>query len=151
MPERVYETECVVPADVGRVFAFFADAFYLERITPPWLKSHVLTARPIEMRAGTLIDYRLRLRGVPVRWRTRIALWEPDRRFVDEQVKGPYRQWIHEHTFEAVPGGTRMRDRVRYVTPLDWLVHGLVVRPDVERIFEYRRLKISEEFGGETG
>lgn len=146
MPERVYEGECLVPRDVEHVFAFFADAFNLERITPPWLHFHVLNPRPIEMRVGTLIDYRLRVRGLPMRWRTRISLWEPGKRFVDEQLKGPYRQWIHEHTFESVEGGTRVRDRVRYITPLDWLVHGVLVRPDIEKIFAYRTRAIEKEF-----
>jgi ligand-binding SRPBCC domain-containing protein len=87
------------------------------------------------MQVGTLIDYRLKLRGFPMRWRTLISAWDPPHRFVDEQLKGPYRQWIHEHTFEARDGGTLAKDYVQYAVPFDFLVHGLLVRPDVEKIF----------------
>ena len=124
------------------VFPFFADAHNLEAITPPLLRFRVVTPRPIAMRAGTLIDYRLRIRGLPVRWRTRIAAWDPPHRFADEQLRGPYRRWHHTHTFEARPGGrTLMTDTVRYAVgfgPLGALAHRLVVRRDVERIFDHR-------------
>jgi hypothetical protein len=90
------------------------------------------------MREGTLIDYRLRMHGVLLHWRTRINIWQPPHRLVDEQIHGPYRQWIHEHTFEARDGGTLARDDVRYAVALDFLVHRLFVRPNMERIFQYR-------------
>lgn len=83
------------------------------------------------MKAGALIDYRLRVRGLPLRWRTLIREWQPPHRFVDEQIRGPYRQWIHEHTFEARDGGTLARDHVRYAVPFDFLAHRLLVRPDI--------------------
>ena len=86
---------------------------------------------PIAMGEGALIDYRLRIRGLPVRWRSRIAAWDPPRRFVDEQVRGPYRLWIHEHAFEPRAGGTLVRDHVRYSVLLDFLVH----RPDLPLLF----------------
>jgi ligand-binding SRPBCC domain-containing protein len=121
----------------------------LEALTPPWLNFKILTPLPIDVHEGTLIDYRLRLRGVPVRWRTRISVWQPPYRFVDEQLRGPYRQWIHEHTFEAHQGGTLVRDHVRYAVPFDWLVHRLLVRPDVERIFRYRAAELRRRFPGE--
>ena len=128
---------------VERAFAFFADAGNLEAITPPWLRFSLLGGDAIEMRAGAVIDYRLRLHGLPVRWRTRISVWEPPRRFVDVQVNGPYAHWEHTHAFElAGDGGVVMRDRVRYVLPLGPLgaiAHSLFVRRDVERIFDYRR------------
>src|SRR5918997_5030628 len=88
-------------APPGEVFEFFADALNLEAITPAWLSFRVITPGPIEMRPGALIEYRLRLHGVPVRWLTRIEVWEPGRRFVDVQVRGPYRLWHHTPGFEA--------------------------------------------------
>lgn len=123
-------------------FEFFGDAFNLEAITPPWLGFRVITARPIEMRPGALIEYRLRLHGIPIRWRTRIARWEPDVRFEDVQLRGPYRLWHHTHTFEPDGDGTLMRDVVRYALPLGplgELAHAMIVRRDLERIFDFRR------------
>lgn len=126
----------------SEAFAFFGDAFNLEAITPPWLGFRVITPRPIEMRTGALIEYRLRLHGIPIRWRTRIATWEPVVRFEDVQLRGPYRVWHHTHTFEPDGDGTLMRDVVRYALPLGplgELAHALLVRRDLERIFDYRR------------
>ena len=134
------EQRLALPA--ADAFAFYAEARHLEAITPPWLAFRVLSAGAIAMRAGTLIDYRLRLYGVPLRWRTRIAVWDPPRRFVDVQVRGPYALWEHTHTFE--PLGERavaIRDRVRYALPLGVLgrlAHAAFVRRDLERIFTYR-------------
>src|SRR5262249_37322421 len=100
----------VVPGPIDDVFAFFADAGHLEAITPPWLRFRVLRVAPPAVRRGTLIDYALRLHGLPLRWRSEISAWEPPHRFVDEQRRGPYRRWHHEHTFRAVAGGTEVRD-----------------------------------------
>ena len=145
---RVHEFECQIwlPPPPEKVFPFFADAFNLETITPPWLNFNVLTPRPIAMRAGTLIDYRLRVRGLPVRWRTLISAWQPPHRFVDEQVRGPYRQWIHEHTFEPRDGGTLCRDVVKYAVPFDFIMHPLFVRRDVEQIFTFRAKALKQHF-----
>ncbi len=140
------------PRPRREVYRFFEDAFNLDAITPPMLRFRVLTARPIEMRAGALIDYSLRLRGVPMRWRTRIEVYEPPFCFVDRQLRGPYRLWWHEHVFEEIEGGTRMTDRVRYLTPLAgsmigrW-VHDRFIRPDLESIFAFRRAKLAAMFG----
>ncbi len=124
------------------VFPFFADAHNLEAITPPLLRFQVLTPRPIDMHAGTLIEYRLRVHGFPVRWKTRIEEWSPSSRFVDRQLKGPYRLWHHTHTFEELPGGrTLMTDIVRYSVgfgPAGEIAWRLFVRSDVEKIFDYR-------------
>jgi ligand-binding SRPBCC domain-containing protein len=124
-------------------FPFFGDALNLEAITPPWLGFRVVTPGPIEMSVGTLIEYRLRLHGLPIRWRTTIAVWDPPRRFVDVQLSGPYRMWHHTHDFEPAPGdGTLMTDTVRYALPLGplgELAHRLLVQRDLERIFDYRR------------
>ncbi len=138
---------------IDEVFAFFADARNLERLTPPWLNFRILTPEPIDIRAGALIDYRLRIRGVPVRWRTRIAVWDPPHRFVDEQVRGPYRQWVHEHQFIAHEGGTLCRDRVKYRVPggpLSPLVHRWLVRPDVDQIFAYRMQMLQQFFDDDS-
>jgi ligand-binding SRPBCC domain-containing protein len=94
------------------------------------------------MRAGALIEYRLRLHGIALRWLTEITVWEPPYRFVDEQRRGPYRTWIHEHTFTEIEGGCEMRDFVRYDTPGGWLANRLLVRRQVRRIFEYRAQKL---------
>jgi ligand-binding SRPBCC domain-containing protein len=132
-----------VPRPTHEAFELFADALRLEAITPPWLGFRVVSPTPIEMRAGTLIDYRLRLHGLPIRWRTRIELWEPGRRFVDVQVSGPYRRWHHTHEFEPTgEDGTLIRDTVRYALPfgpLGTLAHVAFVRRDLERIFDFRQ------------
>jgi ligand-binding SRPBCC domain-containing protein len=131
-------SDVVVPVPLDRTFAFFADAWNLERITPPWLNFRIRTARPLTMREGAVLDYRIRLHGVPIPWRTRIDVWEPGRRFVDRQVFGPYRWWRHEHRFEAVDAGTRVIDHVEYLPRVAWLTRAWV-RRDVEEIFAYRR------------
>jgi ligand-binding SRPBCC domain-containing protein len=129
------------------VFPFFADAGNLEAITPPWLAFHVVTPRPIDMREGTLIEYRLKLHGVRVNWLTRIEEWAPGERFVDVQLHGPYALWHHTHEFEpAGDGRTLMRDTVRYALPLGplgELAHRLFVARDVSRIFDYREQTLS--------
>lgn len=146
MRERVFEVEARIPRPVDEVFAFFADATNLDAITPPWLSFRTTTPTPIRMAVGTTIDYRLKIRGIPVRWRSVIAAWDPPFRFVDEQVRGPYRLWSHEHAFRADGAETVMRDRVRYAVPCDPLVHDRWVAPDVRRIFAYRNDAIRSRF-----
>ncbi len=132
-----------LPLPPEDVFPFFADAHNLEAITPPWLGFRVVTPQPIAMGAGTFIEYRLRLHGIPLRWRTRIAVWDPPRRFVDVQISGPYRLWHHTHDFETDGGGhSVMRDTVRYALPLGplgVLAHRAVVRRDLAAIFDFRQ------------
>lgn len=137
-----------VPRPLNEVFDFFSNAFNLERLTPPLLRFNVLTPPPIEMREGLLIDYRLRVRGIPVRWQSEITVWEPPYRFVDEQRRGPYRVWWHEHSFEERDAGTVCRDRVRFAVPGGRLVQRLFVDPDVKKIFAYRGERLAEIFGG---
>jgi ligand-binding SRPBCC domain-containing protein len=149
MRTSTFESELWLPRPRAEVFEFFADARNLERLTPPWLSFRILTPVPVPMRAGARIDYRLRLRGVPVRWRTEIEAWEPPARFVDVQLRGPYRLWHHTHTFDARDGGTLCRDFVRYAVPGGRLVERWLVRPDVERIFAFRRQALLEAFGAE--
>ena len=139
-------TELHLPVARSQVFEFFADAYQLEKITPPWLHFSVQTPRPIAMQPGTLIDYRLRLHGLPIRWRTKITAWEPPVRFVDEQLVGPYSLWRHLHTFEETSGGTCCKDQVDYAVPGGALVHQLFVKRDVRKIFEFRRQTLAEIF-----
>jgi ligand-binding SRPBCC domain-containing protein len=147
MRVREFKSELWLRETPEKLFLFFSDAANLDAITPPWLCFQTVTPSPIEIKAGALIDYRLRVHGLPLRWRTRISVWEPSRRFVDEQMRGPYRQWTHEHTFEARAGGTLLRDHVRYAVPMDFLLHRWLVRPDVERIFEFRSEALRKQFG----
>lgn len=154
MKRHVLETSLWLSSPLEATFAFFSDPANLARITPPDLGFVILTPGPVPMRAGALIDYRIRLRGIPARWTSLIEVWEPNARFVDVQVRGPYRLWRHEHTFEAEKGGTRVADRVEYALPffpLGEIVHPILVRPDLERIFSFRReaiRRILEEGGG---
>jgi hypothetical protein len=131
------------------VFAFFADARNLEKITPPWLGFKILSISSGSIEEGTVIRYRLRLHGIPFYWRTEICDWNPPHCFVDEQAKGPYKRWRHTHRFEAHGGRTKMNDEVQYSLPfgvLGRIVHALKVRADVNRIFDYRRLRIDALF-----
>jgi ligand-binding SRPBCC domain-containing protein len=144
MAVHMLSREQELPTSPEDVFPFFGDARNLEAITPPWLGFRVVTPEPIEMAAGTLIEYRLKLHGVPIRWRTTIAVWDPPHRFVDVQLSGPYRMWHHTHDFAPGPGGggTLMRDTVRYALPfgpLGLIAHRLLVRRDLERIFDFRQ------------
>lgn len=136
-----------VPAPIDRVFDFFSRAENLERLTPPFLNFHIVNP-PSALGEGTTIDYRLSLHGIPIRWRSAITAWDPPRRFVDEQVRGPYRRWRHTHAFEPRDGGTLIRDEVEYATWGGALVNRLFVAPDLRRIFRYRRQALSEHFGG---
>ena len=152
MPTRRLETEIWLPQPLEEVFGCFSDASNLEAITPPWLHFKIVTPSPISMHQGALIDYRLRLRIFPIRWRTLIHRWQPPHRFTDTQLRGPYLLWYHEHTFEERDGGTFMRDRVRYRVAgwlLEPLIHRWFVRRDLERIFQYRQQKIQELLGVE--
>ena len=133
-------TELRLDRPRDEVFAFFADAENLGRITPPWLRFRIATPTPIEMAPGTRIVYALRVRGIPTKWESVISVWEPGVRFVDEQVRGPYREWRHEHLFEDAPGGgTICRDEVRLRVPGGRWAWRLVVRPQLDEIFAHRQ------------
>jgi ligand-binding SRPBCC domain-containing protein len=149
---RVYRLERRQRLDrsVDQAFAFFAEARNLERITPSWLRFEVRGTDPGEVRDGTLIHYRLRLHGVPLRWTSRIEEWAPGRGFVDRQIRGPYRVWHHRHTFAADGEGTVIGDEVHYALPLGRLgelAHPLFVRRDLERIFDFRQTAVGELLG----
>jgi ligand-binding SRPBCC domain-containing protein len=148
MQIHTLEREQVLDGTPEEVFPFFADARNLEAITPPLLRFRVITPGDIPMGVGTFIQYRLRIRGVPIHWNTLIQEWVPNERFVDVQVKGPYKLWHHTHTFEPLEGGrTRMRDVVRYAIgfgPLGDVAHRLMVARDVAAIFEFRAQRVPE-------
>lgn len=147
MKQFEYRASVRLPRPLSEVFPFFSDAYNLETLTPPWLKFEVLTPRPIEMAAGAIIDYRLKVRGLPMRWKSEITAWEPPYRFVDEQRRGPYSLWVHEHRFREEDGYTIAEDSIRYAVPGGALIHSLFVRRDVEKIFAFRRQKMQELFG----
>lgn len=152
-PGWVLEAGMLLPRRPSDIFPFFADARNLEEITPPSLGFEIVTPPPIEMAAGCLIDYRLRIRGIRIKWKTEISAWEPSQRFVDEALVSPYRWWRHEHRFEEREGGTWCTDRVEYGVPGGALIHALFVKRELLKIFEYRQRKLTSIFGqgGESG
>lgn len=141
---ELLETQFELAAPLEEVFAFFAQAENLGRITPQELGFRILTPLPIEMTEGVLIEYEITLWGIRMGWRTRISVWDPPHRFVDEQLRGPYRRWVHTHSFAATPGGTLVTDRVEYELPLGSigrLAHPLV-RRQLSRIFKHRESRV---------
>jgi len=148
--EHQLHTTLELPLPIDEVFAFFAEAANLGRITPPELRFEILTPAPVHMRRGTLLDYRLGLFGIRFRWRTRIAAWDPPHGFIDVQVSGPYALWEHTHVFVATAAGTLIDDRVRYRLPLSPLgeIASPVVRRQLARIFAYRQDAVREALLG---
>ena len=146
MKVREFATELWLPVGPEELFPFFADAANLEAITPPWLNFEVLTPGPMAMRTDALIDYRIRVHGIPIYWRTRIAEWNPPHRFVDVQLRGPYTLWHHTHIFEDREGGTLCIDDVRYRPRGGALTNWLFVRRDVENIFAFRSERLAQIF-----
>ena len=156
MSVHVLERSQRVEVSVEQAFDFYVDARNLEPMTPPWLHFEVITPADVTMRPATLLDYKLKLHGVPVRWQTRIEIWEPPVRFVDTQAKGPFSLWEHTHLFEQdgdTDTPTVIHDRVRYAIPLGplgGLARRLFVRRDLERIFDYRGEAVSKRLGDST-
>lgn len=150
MAEHKIHQQQTVPRPLVEIFRFFSDARNLEALTPPWLSFRILEA-PDQIAAGALIRYKLRVRGLPITWTTRILEWNPPHSFVDDQLSGPYALWHHTHKFTAIsPSETLLEDIVRYKLPLDPLsapVHWLLVRHDVRKIFDFRRRMIAARFG----
>ena len=147
---HVLEREQKIERPRPEVFAFFAEAANLERLTPGSMHFRILTSLPIAMGPGTVIDYQIALYGVRFEWRTLIEEFEPESRFVDVQTKGPYRYWQHLHLFEEVPGGTVIRDRVEYEVPfgpLGEVARALFVGRQLRRIFDYRRGAVDRALG----
>lgn len=146
MRPRRLERSTHIGRPLDEVFPFFADAANLEKLTPPWLAFSILTELPIAMAEGTLIDYRIRVHGLPLTWRSEITAWDPPHRFVDQQRRGPYRLWHHEHLFEAEgPDRTRVIDRVDWAVWLGPLVGPFVDR-DLRKIFDYRQERLLQLF-----
>ena len=147
MAEHTLTRSSTIGRPLRDVFDFFADAGNLERITPPELNFHIITPQPIDIEKGTLIDYSLKLRGLPMKWRTEISVWDPPFEFVDQQLSGPYKQWIHRHRFtELEKGKTLIEDEVRYRLPLEPLgdvVH-FIVRRELNYIFDHRQKTVAE-------
>lgn len=144
--DDIFYAEQFIPLPPDKVFPFFQDPHNLERMTPPMLQFHIEKVSGSEVKQGTHIDYTLKIRGVPAKWRTEIDEWQPPFKFVDSQVRGPYSSWRHTHEFRPFCGGTLMVDKVNYRVPLGylgWLLGGKLVRRDVENIFSYRRKFIS--------
>jgi ligand-binding SRPBCC domain-containing protein len=147
MAEHILTRKLTLGLPRKEVFDFFADAGNLERITPPELNFHIITPQPIDIKQDALIDYRLKLRGLHLTWRTIISLWNPPFEFVDKALKSPYKQWIHRHTFtELETNKTLIGDEVRYrlpVEPFGDLAHWFV-RRELDYIFDYRQKTVGE-------
>ncbi len=153
MPEHILTRSLKLPVPRGEAFSFFADASNLEALTPPELKFHIITPQPITLRQGTLIDYRLKIRGFPVKWQTEISVWDPPHAFVDRQLKGPYKQWIHRHLFVEIDENTTLiEDEVKYrvgYAPFGELAH-ILVRRELDHIFDYRQTRVADLLGDRT-
>ncbi len=144
------ETEMSIPLGLQDVFDFFSDASNLELITPPEMRFEILTEMPIVMASGVLIDYRLRILGCPFKWQSRITSWNPPHEFVDEQVSGPYQEWVHTNRFRKIPGGTAISDSVKYRLPL-WPLGEIafpIVRRQLGQVFQYRQQSIKRALLG---
>jgi ligand-binding SRPBCC domain-containing protein len=146
MKTHRFQTQLWLPQPRDRIFLFFSNPHNLDRLTPAWLKFEILTPLPVLMKQGALLDYRLRIRGLPVRWQSEITVWDPPGRFIDRQTRGPYSLWIHKHLFEDCQGGTLIGDNVEYAAPGGRIVQKFFVAPDLERIFKHRHRVLEELF-----
>jgi ligand-binding SRPBCC domain-containing protein len=146
---RVLRSEIWLPAPIDSVFHFFSRPENLNRITPPWLHFRILSAHDTAIHEATRINYRLKIRGASINWQSEIRLWDPPRRFVDAQIKGPFKCWVHQHEFEERDDGTIVRDNVEYALHgwiFEFLLDHFLVKGDLARIFRYRRAKLNEIF-----
>lgn len=147
MKTFTFHSELWLPRPLSEIFPFFAAAENLEVLTPPFLNFHILTPKPIVMAVGTRIQYQLKLHGIPIRWESEITGWNPPYFFSDDQLRGPYRRWHHEHTFEEKDDGTLVRDKVEYAVPGGAIANRFFVAPDLRRIFDYRTATLKKRFG----
>lgn len=148
---KVYELHEIQKTPIRRddVFEFFSNAANLQLLTPKHMDLEILTSLPIEMRSGTVIDYRIRILGIPLRWQSEIRHWDPPHSFSDVQTKGPYALWEHEHCFTQTETGTTIEDHVRYAMPyglIGLIIHALFVRPQLKNLFRFRAERIVEHF-----
>lgn len=149
MKYRLFKDETLIDATLEDAFDFFCKAENLERLTPDFLQFKIVTPLPVEMREGQIIDYKLKIHGISVKWQSVISEWNPPNGFVDKQIKGPYRLWIHRHTFESLGSRTRMVDEVKYLSPgfiLEPIINKLFVEKDIRKIFDYRKREMSKIF-----
>lgn len=150
MKPHILKRETILNLPVNEVFDFFSKAENLDKITPPVLGFRIITPLPVDMKKGTLIDYKIKLNGIPFDWKTEITEWEPPFYFTDTQIKGPYKMWVHQHRFEDQNGRTKMTDIVNYLSPggfFEFIPHNLIVKNKVEYIFDYRGKILAEIFG----
>ena len=144
-----FKKEQFVPSDIDTVFEFFSRPENLEKITPKKMGFNIITPKPIEMKEGSIIDYTVKILGVPMRWRTIISSYKKNEYFVDEQLKGPYSYWHHKHYFEEVDGGVMIIDEITYALPLEAfriIVHPLIIEPQLNEIFDFRFQTIQDKF-----
>ena len=141
-----FNTSVLLPHPLLEVFDFLSRAEKLELLTPPWVHFNILSPLPLEMRQGLVIRYRIRVRGITVRWDSEISEWQPPYRFTDRQVSGPYSTWLHHHLFEETPDGTLATDEITYRVPGGSLVNRLYVAPELRRIFTYRETRLRALF-----
>ncbi|MEO7357969.1 MAG: SRPBCC family protein [Ignavibacteria bacterium] len=149
MKTHVHEKVIVIDKSLNEVFGFFSKAENLNRITPPALGFNIKTPLPIKMKAGTIIEYTIRLNGLKILWRSEITKWDPPYSFEDTQIKGPYKIWVHEHKFENIDGKTKMTDTIKYLSPggiFEFIPHNLFVKRKVESIFEFREKILKDIF-----
>jgi ligand-binding SRPBCC domain-containing protein len=147
MRVHVLAREQYLDLPVEKVFDFFSAAENLERLTPAWLSFRVDGQSTPQIEEGTLINYRLRVHGIPMKWTSRIESWEPNARFVDRQLTGPYALWHHTHEFRPLDGGTLIGDTVRYAIGFGLIgevARAVQVQKDLDNIFDYRRTAVLE-------
>lgn len=140
-----------LPAPLEEVFTFFSRPENLERLTPDQLRFQILTPAPILMREGLKIEYKLRVHHIPLHWTSLISKWDPPHLFTDEQIKGPYKTWVHTHRFEQEGNGTRVEDRIRFRVPGGRLMQKLIVQKDLSAIFRHRHRLLEDIFGSDQG
>lgn len=149
MKPHILIRETILNGSIEEVFDFFSKAENLDKITPPILGFRIITPLPVEMKKGTLIDYKIKLNGIPFNWQTEITKWDPPHSFEDTQLKGPYKMWVHEHKFIERNNKTFMTDTVRYISPggvFEFIPHNLFVKKKVNLIFDYRQKIFDELF-----
>ncbi len=146
-PSFELQSSTEIDRPIEEVFEFFANAENLQKITPRFVGFSILSPLPIKMHVGTVIDYRISIRKLPLKWRTEITEWNPPHSFQDTQIRGPYRQWVHQHRFTSVSGGTRVEDVVQYKVLGGRIINRLFVQKDVLKIFRYRNKQLAHLLG----